>query len=232
MNRRNFIGMTAKILAATATFGMFPNFAEASRKNKKKSKEIEELKEIEEIEPDLEIVSNPEFEIPKITEVQDFDELEIGSYGLEFKDDMDVREGTGAIVIHHAGLTKDIDIDVPSIHDMHLGNGWSGIGYHFVIHKDGTIEEGRPLPYKGAHSYKNNEYTVGICMTGNYNLAYPPFEQTLAVEKLTAALCKKYNIPPEDYTIFGHRDLNDTSCPGNKFYPYLPQLIQNLKEVL
>lgn len=225
MNRRNFITMTAKILAATATFGIFPNFAEASRKDKKSKKN-------KKIEQESEIVTVPEFELPPLADLKTLDELQIGSYDLEFKDDMDIREGTGAIVIHHAGLSQDTDIDVPAIHDMHLGNDWAGIGYHFVIHKDGTIEQGRPLQYQGAHAYKNNQYTVGICMTGNYNLAYPPLEQALAVEQLTAALCDMYEIEPADYTIFGHRDLNDTTCPGDKFYPYLPQLIKNVKEVL
>lgn len=223
MNRRHFITMTAKILAATATFGFLPESAEAARKNKKIKNQ--------EIQPE-EMVAAPQFDMPPLVDLKEMSDLEIGSYNLQFTDDMEVREGTGAIVIHHAGLTKDIDIGVPAIHDMHLGNGWAGIGYHFIIHKDGKIEEGRPLQYMGAHAYKNNQYTVGICMTGNYNLGFPPFEQTLAVEQLTAALCKKYKIKPTDYTIFGHRDLNATSCPGDNFYPLLPQLIKNVKEVL
>ncbi len=214
--------MTTKILAATATLGMFPDFAEAARKDKKKKKN-------KNVEPEI---IKPEFEMPPLIDLKTLDELEIGTYDLQFTEDMEVREGTGAIIIHHAGLTRDMDIDVPAIHDMHLGNGWAGIGYHFIIHKDGTIEEGRPLKYQGAHAYQNNQYTVGICMTGNYNLDYPPIEQALAVEQLTAALCDMYDIEPTDYTIFGHRDLNDTSCPGEKFYPYLPQLIKNIKEVL
>ncbi len=217
-NRRSFITMTAKILAATATFGLFPDFAEAARKDKKKkNKEVEK---------------KPEFEMPPLIDLKTLDELEIGKLNLEFTNDMDIRESTGAVVIHHAGLSKDVDIDVPSIHDMHLGNGWAGIGYHFVVHKDGFIEQARPLKYVGAHAYQNNKYTVGICMTGNYNLNYPPFEQTMALEQLTAAICKKYRIKPSCTTIFGHRDLNATSCPGDKFYPYLPQLIKNIKEVL
>ncbi len=218
MNRREFLNMTAKFLAATATFGMLPDFAEAARKDKKKkSKDTDKT---------------PEFEMPTLENLIKFDDLSIGKINLEFTDDMDVRESTGAIVIHHAGLSKDVDIDVPSIHDMHLGNGWAGIGYHFVIHKDGFIEQARPLKYVGAHAYQHNKFTVGICMTGNYNLAYPPFEQAVAVEQLTAALCKKYKIKPKKTTILGHRDLNATSCPGDKFYPFLPQLIKNVKEVL
>ena len=170
--------------------------------------------------------------MPTLADFTEFDALDIKTYELEFGDDMEVREGTGAIVIHHAGLTSDMDIDVPAIHDLHLSNDWAGIGYHFVIRKDGTIEEGRPLDYMGAHAYQNNQYTIGICIADNYNLAYPPTEQALAVEKLTAALCKKFEIEPADYTIFGHRDLNDTSCPGEKFYPYMPKLIENVKGVL
>ena len=215
MNRREFLNMTAKILAATATFGMFPDFAEAARKDKNKKPK-----------------KTPQFELPRLDGFKTLEELGIGKVNLEFTDDMEVREGTGAIVIHHAGLTKDVDIDVASIHDMHLGNGWAGIGYHFVVHKDGFIESARPLEYMGAHAYQNNKYTVGICMTGNYCIGYPPPEQALAVEQLTAALCQMYEIEPDEYTIFGHRDLNDTSCPGDNFYPHLPQLIQNVKDVL
>lgn len=221
--------MTAKFLAATATVGFFPEYAEAARKDKDKKKKKKKSKEVE---PELEIIKVPEFEVPPLVDLKTLDELEIGTLDLDFKDDMDIREGTGAIVIHHAGLTKDMDISVPEIHDLHLGNGWSGIGYHFVVHKDGTIEQGRPLKYQGAHAYQNNKYTVGICMTGNYNMAYPPLEQVLAVEKLTAAICHEYNFPAEDYTIFGHRDLNGTSCPGEKFYPYLSEIIKNIHEVL
>lgn len=228
--------MTAKFLAAAATFGMFPDFAEAARKDKDKNKDKDKKKKnknkkkSKDVEP--EIVEAAKFEVPPLVDLTEFDDLEIGSFYLDFKDDMDIREGTGAIVIHHAGMKRDEDMTVPAIHELHLGNGWSGIGYHFVVHKDGKIEQGRPLDYVGAHALHNNKYTVGICMTGNYNLAYPPLEQTLAVEKLTAALCKKYRIEPDKYTIFGHRDLNDTTCPGEKFYPYLPELIKNIHEVL
>lgn len=202
--------MTAKILAATATLGIFPDLAEAARKD----------------------TTPKEFELPKLKKFQKFEKMSIGKVNLEFVQEMDIRETTTALIIHHAGLSKDMDIDVPAIHDMHVGNGWAGIGYHFVIHKDGFIEQARPLQYVGAHAYKNNTYSVGICMTGNYNLAYPPQEQALALQQLSAALCKKFKIKPNSKTIFGHRDVNDTSCPGDNFYPYLPQLIKNVKKVL
>ena len=216
MNRREFLTATAKILAATATFGMLPDFAEAARKDKNKN-----AKEADKVQ---------KYELPPLESLIKFEDLGIGKVNLEFKE-MDVRDYTGAVVIHHAGLRKDVDIDVPAIHDMHLGNDWSGIGYHFVVHKDGFIEQGRPLEYVGAHALGNNLYTVGICLTGNYSLNLPPREQVLAAEQLTAALCQKYNFEPSNTTIFGHRELCATDCPGNKFFPYLPEFIKNVAQV-
>ena len=42
------------------------------------------------------------------------------------------------------------------------GNGWSDIGYHYVILIDGTVEAGRPLWRKGAHT-KGHNNDIGIC---------------------------------------------------------------------
>lgn len=170
--------------------------------------------------------------VPKVSEFKTFDELEINRVQLKF-DDMDIRPYTGAIVIHHAGMTRDRDMTVKEIHDLHVHrNHWSGIGYHFVIHKDGYIEYGRPLEYAGAHALSNNEFTVGICLVGNYNLAIPPEEQLYSAVQLTGALCNKYNIEASDTTIFGHKDLCKTDCPGKNLYALLPDIIENVRETV
>lgn len=209
--RRGFLEATAKILAAGAVFGIAPSLAYAATDDK---------------------VKPVKFKMPKIKKFVPLNELPIGKVNLEFTDDMDVRETTTAVVVHHAGMTRDEDLDVPAIHDMHLGNGWAGIGYHFVVHKDGFIEHGRPVYYAGAHAYQHNKYTVGICMTGNFNLGVPTKEQALATEQLVAALCKRYRIKPSKQTILGHRDLNDTSCPGDNFYAHMPELVRNVKRAI
>jgi hypothetical protein len=46
-----------------------------------------------------------------------------------------------------------MDASAEQIHGWHLGNGWAGIGYHYVIRKDGTIERGRPEWAIGSHAY-------------------------------------------------------------------------------
>lgn len=212
--RRNFINTSAKILAAYSTFGLFADTAEAKRKKNLPEPEI--VKDI--------------FEVEKFLTLE---EMDIGRQNLEF-DEMDVREYTGAIVIHHSGLSRgDVDSTLEDIHKMHKeGNHWSGIGYHFLIHKDGIIEYARPLECRGAHTFKNNEFTVGICLTGNYQLAEPPTVQVKNAIQLIGALCDKYNFSPTDMTIFGHRDLSATDCPGDNLYSLLPKIIDNSQKLL
>ena len=212
--RRNFINTSAKIFAAYSTFGLFADTAEAKRK--KKSPEPEVKKNVLEVEKFLTL-----------------DEMNISRKNLEF-DEMDVREYTGAIVVHHCGLLKgDVESTLEDIHKLHKEvNQWSGIGYHFLIHKDGSIDYARPLECRGAHTFKNNEFTVGISLTGNYQLAEPPTVQVKSAIQLIGALCDKYNFAPTDTTIFGHRDLCKTSCPGKNLYSLLPEMITNSQKLL
>lgn len=157
------------------------------------------------------------------------DELEIEKIPLEFGE-MDIRDYTGAIVVHHSGM-RNVDMSaaeiIAEIHDLHRNiRHWAGIGYHYVVHKNGVISQGRPLKYRGAHAESNNEFTVGICLAGNYNISTPPNEQLNSAVQLIAAICDKYKFEPSDTTVFGHRDFGHTNCPGNNLYKILPNIIE------
>lgn len=89
----------------------------------------------------------------------------------KFQEPLKVRPETEGIVIHHVAIPSG-DISSQAIHKAHLKNGWAGIGYHFVIRKDGTIERGRPLSVVGAHAQGDNLHTIGICMAGNFEKEY------------------------------------------------------------
>lgn len=71
---------------------------------------------------------------------------------------------TSRAVIHHSASS---DVSASTINQWHKQRGWDGIGYHFVIRSNGTIEKGRPLTKVGAHAKGRNHY-IGICLTG-YN---------------------------------------------------------------
>ena len=66
----------------------------------------------------------------------------ITDYGLEFAY-LYARETTDLIVIHHTGNPTNDDMSAEQIHASHIyNNGWSGIGYHYVVRKNGDIEFG------------------------------------------------------------------------------------------
>ena len=60
-----------------------------------------------------------------------------------------------------------MDIDAETIRDWHVnGNGWSDIGYHYVIKRNGLVEAGRPVSISGAHAKGHNADSIGICLVG------------------------------------------------------------------
>lgn len=142
---------------------------------------------------------------------------------LTFRGKLYVRPRTDMIVIHHVGVPSG-DISAAQIHQGHLNNGWCGIGYHYVIRKNGIIERGRPLVTVGAHAYGQNEHTVGINVTGNFEWEKPTPYQLKSLVNLVTALCRIYNLDPNMHTVVGHRDVNDTACPGRNLYAKLPDI--------
>lgn len=121
------------------------------------------------------------------------------------------RTKTDYIVLHHRAGNGD----VLSIHDQHLKQGWSGIGYHYYIRKNGAIYGGRPESTKGAHCINYNSNSIGVCFEGNYETetTMPP-AQIRAGQELISYLRGKY----PSAKVVGHRDLYATACPG-KYFP-------------
>ena len=136
------------------------------------------------------------------------------------------RDVTDMIVIHHTGNGEDVDADAESIHRYHLSIGYLGIGYHFVVRKDGTIERGRPEWAEGSHAYGENHHTLGIHLSGDFTFAEPTEKQIENTALLIAHLCTYYSIPMDRAHIVGHREVNsDTDCPGNNLQKLLDEIV-------
>lgn len=118
------------------------------------------------------------------------------------------------VVWHHAG---DVHCTADDVHRWHLGNGWSGIGYHFFAAKDGKIYRGRPENMEGAHCYAHNDW-LGVCAEGDYQHEMTmPAAQLKALQGLHLYLHHKYGSIPDRK----HKDMpqNSTDCPG-MHYPF------------
>lgn len=128
---------------------------------------------------------------------------------------------TDLIVIHHTASAPDITVE--DIHAMHIGNGWSGIGYHLVIYPDGSVHQGRPIDMIGAHCEGYNARSIGVNLTGNFEEAQPTQAQVDSLVVLLSDLMHDYNVPPEQVT--GHNAWNATACPGRNLDAILPDIV-------
>jgi len=114
------------------------------------------------------------------------------------------------IVVHNA----DAKIcSVQEVHQWHLGNGWTGIGYHYFIRKDGSIYRGRPEWAQGAHALGYNTKSIGICLEGKFMVEVPTQEQLNSLKDLITDIRSRY----KDIHVYGHKELNNTDCPGIYF---------------
>lgn len=143
----------------------------------------------------------------------------IKDYQLDF-DNLSERNETNLVVVHHTGNPTDDDMSAEEIHASHQSQGWSGIGYHFVIRKNGQIEKGRPIWAIGAHAYGRNSDTIGIHVSGNFEEVYPTKYQIESLAYLIGWLCEKYDLDVHK-DVVGHRDLMATACPGEGLYEQL-----------
>ena len=79
---------------------------------------------------------------------------------------MSKRETTDTIVIHCTQTPPSMDVDVDKVTQWHKERGFDTIGYHYLIKRDGTLQEGRQQDEVGAHAVAVNGTSVGVAMAG------------------------------------------------------------------
>ena len=120
------------------------------------------------------------------------------------------------IIIHCAATKEGHDIKTETIKSWHVkGNGWSDIGYHFVIELDGSVKAGRPLHRSGAHTKGHNATSIGVCYVGGIDIDKRPKDtrteaQRAAMDKLIDELLLDH----PGATIHGHNEFAAKACPS------------------
>lgn len=129
------------------------------------------------------------------------------------------RKATDFIAVHCSATRPSMLIGVKDIDKWHKAKGWSGVGYHYVIKRDGTLETGRREDQIGAHVEGFNANSLGVCLVGgvaedDYSQAENNFtaEQFAALKALLTFLRVKY----PKAKIQGHRDFPNVkkACPS------------------
>lgn len=136
--------------------------------------------------------------------------MEIKEVKYDWTGSLAKRSTIDMIVLHHADAKS---CSAKQIHWWHICRGYSGIGYHYFVNKQGEIYKGRPDNVIGAHAKGYNSTSIGICFEGAFTKETMPEAQVQAGKELVAYLKKKYNINK----VKKHKDLMATDCPGSLF---------------
>ena len=95
--------------------------------------------------------------------------------------------------------------------------GWSDIGYHYIIHRNGQIAKGRPIERTGAHTRGRNKGSIGIALVGGRGgSADDAFEDNFTEDQgreLAALIDVLRDDFPTISTVSGHNDYASKACP-------------------
>lgn len=120
------------------------------------------------------------------------------------------------IIIHCSATPEGRNLDFESCRRDHVRHrGFSDIGYHFYITRDGEIHRGRPMEKPGAHCRNHNRHSVGVCYEGGLSAEGVPMDtRTLKQKSALRALLRELRTVLPRALIVGHRDLNPRkACP-------------------
>ncbi|WP_051396125.1 N-acetylmuramoyl-L-alanine amidase [Ignatzschineria larvae DSM 13226] len=140
------------------------------------------------------------------------------------------------IIVHCSATKPDQDFSVHDIRSWHKNQGWSDVGYHYIVRLDGSIEKGRPLEKTGAHVKGHNADSIGVCYIGGVDEAGKPKDtrteaQKESLDQLLTFLAYRFNAP-----ISGHNDYtNMKACPSFKAkeqYEYINYRLVHLDELM
>jgi hypothetical protein len=143
------------------------------------------------------------------------------------------------IIVHHTAMANSTDYSQAhafqnsrDIQNLHMDtNGWIDTGQHFTNSRGGWLTEGRngslyallhgQTMVQGAHCVGQNDQAIGIENEGTYLTEQPPQALWSSLVTFCAFICQQYGIPPTE--IYGHKDFNNTQCPG-LIHDRLPEL--------
>ncbi|MBK6266017.1 N-acetylmuramoyl-L-alanine amidase [Marivirga sp. S37H4] len=151
---------------------------------------------------------------------------------------------TQNMIVHHSAYPNSITNYRQAVRDIYIlhtqENGWSDIGYNYLVAPDGMLYAGRDPgdgeqdEVMGAHFCGSNGNVMGVCLLGNFEeqdatqAAYQTLEQLFAwkafKDELNPTAQNPHPLNSNLGVIAGHRDGCNTACPGQYVYNNLPQL--------
>lgn len=120
------------------------------------------------------------------------------------------------LIVHCSATPEGKDYSVDTIRQWHLQRGFSDIGYHYVIYRDGSIHIGRDESIIGAHCTGHNTNSIGVCYIGGCasDGKTPKDTRTTEQKQSLVKLLKELKTKYPQASIHGHRDFSSKACPS------------------
>lgn len=119
------------------------------------------------------------------------------------------------IIIHCTATVEGKDYHVSDVDKWHKARGWKGIGYHYLITLDGSIEKGRKEEEIGAHCTGHNAHSIGVCYVGGVDKAFKPKDtRTEAQKEALWEVLRQLLIKYPQAKIYGHYEFANKACPS------------------
>lgn len=120
------------------------------------------------------------------------------------------------IIVHCSATAEGKDFTVSDIKKWHLARGFSDIGYHYIIYRDGSINKGRDESKIGAHCTGHNSNSIGVCYIGGCTAdgKTPKDTRTEAQKNSLLKLLRELKNKYPKVSIHSHKDFANKACPS------------------
>lgn len=120
------------------------------------------------------------------------------------------------LIVHCSATPEGKDFTVNDIRKWHLARGFSDVGYHYVIYRDGSIHVGRNESVSGAHCTGHNTISIGICYIGGLATdgKTPKDTRTPAQKASLLKLLKELKAKYPKAKIYPHYKFAAKACPS------------------
>lgn len=120
------------------------------------------------------------------------------------------------LVVHCTATPLSQRVSVEDIDRWHKAKGWSGIGYHWYVDRDGHIFPGRSEREAGAHVRGYNRCSIGICYEGGLDEQGNSADTRTPAQKAALLfIIKDLKQSYPNAIVLGHRDFPGVhkDCP-------------------
>ncbi len=118
-----------------------------------------------------------------------------------------IARAVSSIAVHCTATRERRAVTLAELATWHRARGFTGIGYHFVVHLDGTVEVGRDKATPGAHVQGHNARSIGVVYVGGLDAAGRPHDtRTPAQKAALLELLRALKAAHPRAIVQGHRD--------------------------